>query len=144
MAICLPLSADQPPRRQPDLRTLGLLCRLPNAARQDAGNMRRFVTVLWLVVATIIVLFAENAAHFSPWEFIIPGTDPWTRLAPLALFGSPLLLLVSTVVSKPLASGMIWEALALLTLPLQGVTNPSPARWQLLFHLISRSTSADR
>jgi len=84
--------------------------------------MRRFVTVLWLVMATIIVLFAENAAHFSPWEFIIPGTDPWTWLAPLALFGSPLLLLVSKVVSKPLASGLIWVALALLTLPLLGVS----------------------
>jgi hypothetical protein len=90
-------------------------------AFQDARMMRRLVTVLWLIAATIIVVFAENAAHFSPWEFIVPGRELWTWLAPLALFGTPLLLLVSRVAAKSLAPGLTWAALVLLALPFLGV-----------------------
>lgn len=82
--------------------------------------MARTVTVLWLVIAAMIVALATNAAHFSPWEFIIPGTDPWTWLAPLALFATPLLLLVSRVVPNWHARGLVWIALLLLCLPVLG------------------------
>jgi len=85
-----------------------------------AKRFALLVTVLWLVIAATIIVFAQNVAHFSPWEFIIPGLDPWTWLAPLALFGTPLLLAISIVVSKSLARWLIWLALLLLTLPLLG------------------------
>ena len=87
---------------------------------ENAGIVFRFVMVMWLVVAAMVALVAANAAHFSPWEFIIPGPDLWTWLAPLALFGTPLLLLLSLVASKPRARGLAWAALALLTLPFLG------------------------
>lgn len=82
--------------------------------------MRRVVTVLWLLIAAMVIIVATNAPHFSPWEFIIPGPDPWTWLAPLALFGTPLALLASKLVSKPLARGFTWAALGLLMLPILG------------------------
>jgi hypothetical protein len=82
--------------------------------------MARTVTVLWLVLAVTIVAFALNAAHFSAWEFIIPVAQPWTWLAPLALFSPPLLLLVSKVVSNRHARGLVWVALLLLCLPVVG------------------------
>ena len=78
--------------------------------------------VLWLTLAAAIALFASDAAHFSPWEFIIPGPDPWTWLSPLAIVGCPLLLLISrTATSKSFAVGLRWCALALLTLPVLGI-----------------------
>ena len=78
------------------------------------------VTILWLGIAGTIVVVAQNVAHFSPWEFIIPGPDPWTWLAPLALFGTPLLLAISITVSRSFARWLIWPALLHLTLPLLG------------------------
>lgn len=87
----------------------------------DSRLMARIVTTIWLVLAALIVVFATNAAHFSPWEFIIPGPEPWTWLAPLALFGTPLLLLISRVVSIWYARGLVWIALLLLALPVLGI-----------------------
>ncbi|WP_143084849.1 hypothetical protein [Novosphingobium sp. CF614] len=73
------------------------------------------------VVAAATLGLAFNAAHFSFWEFILPGAEPWTWLAPLALFGAPLLLVASRAVSGSLARGLTWLALVLLTLPVLGV-----------------------
>jgi len=88
--------------------------------RENAGMVFRFVALLWLVVVAMVAIVAANAAHFSPWEFIIPGPDVWTWLAPLALFGTPFLLLLSLVASKSWARGLTWAALGLLALPFLG------------------------
>lgn len=84
------------------------------------AKLETVVAVLWAMVAAAILALALNAAHFSFWEFILPGAEPWTWLAPLALFGTPLLLVIARGVSGSLARGLVWLALALLALPVAG------------------------
>lgn len=87
-----------------------------------ANKLSSVVIILWLTLVAAIAFFASDAAHFSPWEFILPGPDPWTWLSPLALVGSPLLIFIArTTTSNSFAVGLRWFALALLTLPVLGL-----------------------
>jgi hypothetical protein len=74
------------------------------------------VLVLWLFLALLVVAVAFNAAHFSPWEFFIPASDPMSWVAPSLLIGPPLLVAVAHRASPQVSRLMGWALTIILGL----------------------------
>ena len=71
------------------------------------------VLLLWLLLVLLVVSIAFNAAHFSPWEFFVPASDPVSWVAPSLLIGPPLLIAVAYRAS-PQVSRLLGWALAII------------------------------
>jgi len=71
------------------------------------------LVTLWLVLTLLILVIAFNAAHFSVWEFIIPGSDPLSWISPSLLLGPPLLIAMAHRAS-PRVSKLVGWALAII------------------------------
>ena len=78
-----------------------------------SARLTGMVLTLWLVSALLILSIAFNAAHFSPWEFLIPANDPVSWVAPSLLIGPPLLVAVAFRTS-PRAARLTGWALAII------------------------------
>jgi FtsH-binding integral membrane protein len=72
------------------------------------------VLALWLLMALMLVSIASNAAHFSPWEFLIPNPDPVSWIMPALLVGPLFLLALTRRMSARPAARVAWGLATLL------------------------------
>jgi hypothetical protein len=79
-----------------------------------SGRLAGLVVALWLIAAILAVSIAARAAHFSVWEFFLPGADPLTWIVPGLLFLPPLLLLALRRARPRVAAASGWVLAALL------------------------------
>jgi|SRR3954466_7296809 hypothetical protein len=81
-----------------------------------AARLNGVILILWLLLAALILSIAFNAAHFSPWEFVIPTGGPVTWISPTLLFGPPLFLLITRAGRFKVPPAFSWVVAAILAL----------------------------
>ena len=74
------------------------------------------ILILWLLVAALITSIALNAAHFSPWEFIVPTGDPVTWIAPILLVVPAIFLVIARTGRSKIRTSIAATIAALLAL----------------------------
>jgi hypothetical protein len=82
------------------------------------ARLNGLVLILWICTTALIISIAINAAHFSPWELLVPQQDPATWIAPALIFIPPLILKAFMGSATRLRSSVALMLSALLTLAL--------------------------
>ena len=85
------------------------------------SRMFAIVTTLWLTFVAGISILAMNAAHFSPWEFVIPSADPLTWICPLALFVPASVLIAAKFIPEKTSQALGWVAILVMLLPVGAI-----------------------
>jgi len=83
------------------------------------AGLTQLALILWLVLGALLVFLVMNAAHFSPWELVIPSSDPFSWVMPGLIFSPPLLLTVGAFMPSNrgrLLAGIVATLLALVLL----------------------------
>jgi hypothetical protein len=74
-------------------------------------QLNGLVGTLWLLVIAMVAFLAFNAPHFSPWEFVIPTSDPWSWISPTLIATPPTYLVAAALAPannlKPLGIALV-------------------------------------
>jgi hypothetical protein len=85
------------------------------------ARLNGLVLILWLCTTALIISIAINAAHFTPWELLVPQKDPVTWIAPILIFVPPLILKAFMGSASKVRSTVALGLSALLTLALVAI-----------------------